>query len=169
MFDGSWPDFHLTGSSTNAIDRGTSSLPASLATLLAHFGVDDARQGTAFDIGRYERGWAIVVTPSSQAVSPGGVARYTLSLSPPDWSDTVYLTFTNPSPMLIMQLTPNAISLSEQAILTITDTHPAGAPLSPGLWYTVPITGDSGGQQVIASAGILIGGTRIYLPILLRR
>ncbi len=170
MFDGSWPDLRLTGSSTRAIDRGTSSLPASLATLLAHFGVDDARQGTAFDIGRYERGgagWAIVVTPASQMVSPSGVARYALSLSPSDWSDTVYLTFTNPSPMLIMQLTPNAISLSEQAILTITDTHPAGSPLSPGLWYTVPITGAGGGLQVIASAGILIGGTRIYLPILL--
>ncbi len=54
LFDGSWPDFRLTAQSTNAIDRGTSGLPASLTALLSHFGLDQSYQGAAFDIGRYE-------------------------------------------------------------------------------------------------------------------
>jgi hypothetical protein len=54
LYDGSWPDLHLTTASTNAIDRGASALPASLTALLNHFGLYDAPCGTAYDIGRYE-------------------------------------------------------------------------------------------------------------------
>jgi hypothetical protein len=54
LFDGSWPDLHLTAKSSRAIDRGTATLPASLTTLLSHFGLSDTPCGTAYDIGRYE-------------------------------------------------------------------------------------------------------------------
>jgi hypothetical protein len=54
LHDGSWPDFRLTPASTNAIDKGTTALPASLATLLNAFGVADPHCGPAHDIGRYE-------------------------------------------------------------------------------------------------------------------
>ena len=53
-FDNSWPDFHLTAASTNAIDRGTVVLPATLSALLSEFGMADARYGAAFDMGRFE-------------------------------------------------------------------------------------------------------------------
>ncbi len=52
--DGSWPDFHLTSDSLNAIDLGTDDLPGSLVQLLAQFGVADKWDGPALDIGRYE-------------------------------------------------------------------------------------------------------------------
>jgi hypothetical protein len=53
LFDGSWPNFRLTPSSTRAINRGDG-LPNSLTRLLKIFGVSDARWGAAYDIGRYE-------------------------------------------------------------------------------------------------------------------
>ncbi len=49
-----WPDFHLTNDSANAIDLGTADLPASLKQLLAMFGVNEVKAGSAYDIGRYE-------------------------------------------------------------------------------------------------------------------
>jgi hypothetical protein len=54
MYDNSWPDFHISAASGNAIDRGTENLPESLTTLLEKFSVQDQRNGPAFDIGRYE-------------------------------------------------------------------------------------------------------------------
>ena len=54
LHDGSWSDFHLTADSGNAIDRGTSGLPASLTDLFTLFGLDESYEGTAYDIGRYE-------------------------------------------------------------------------------------------------------------------
>ncbi len=53
-FDNSWPNFHLTSASTNAIDRGTAGIPTTLSGLLAEFGIADTRYGAAFDIGRFE-------------------------------------------------------------------------------------------------------------------
>lgn len=53
-FDRSWPDFHLTASSSNALDRGTVDLPESLTSLLREFEVSDARLDAAYDIGRFE-------------------------------------------------------------------------------------------------------------------
>ncbi|MBU1880081.1 MAG: right-handed parallel beta-helix repeat-containing protein, partial [Chloroflexi bacterium] len=54
LHDGSWPDFHLTPASANAIDLGATVLPPSLTTLLNTFAVADPRCGPAYDIGRYE-------------------------------------------------------------------------------------------------------------------
>jgi hypothetical protein len=51
--DGSWQDFRLTEASTAAIDTGTE-LPASLVALLAKFGLDDGRKGSALDRGAIE-------------------------------------------------------------------------------------------------------------------
>ncbi len=63
-FDNSWPDFHLTSASTNAIDRGTAGLPTSLSALLTAFSIADPQSGSAFDIGRYE---LISTTPAFNA------------------------------------------------------------------------------------------------------
>jgi hypothetical protein len=54
LHDGSWPNFDISKSSMNVVDRGTESLPDSLTNLLEKFGIQDQRNGTAFDIGRYE-------------------------------------------------------------------------------------------------------------------
>jgi hypothetical protein len=56
LYDGSWPDFHIGSGSSNVIDRGTESLPASLSSLLEEFGIQDRQTDSAYDIGRYELG-----------------------------------------------------------------------------------------------------------------
>ncbi len=51
--DDSRPDFRLAVGS-NAVDAGTTGLPASLTSLLDHFGVGETREGSAWDQGVYE-------------------------------------------------------------------------------------------------------------------
>ncbi len=163
IHDGSWPNFHLTGVSTNAIDKGTTALPASLTALLNEFEVEDYQVGAAYDIGRYEDGFILLAAPISQAISPNGTAYYTLRLFPADIPYTVTLSTDNPSPYLIFNLSPFVITGDQVAILTVTDTHPS--PQIPGLSYVLPITGRSGGFTNTASLGLMVGGTRIYLPV----
>jgi hypothetical protein len=161
LYDGSWPDFHLTSASANAIDRGTTALPDSLTTLLDTFGVDDPHWGTAFDVGRYEGGFAVLPTPSVQAVDPGGVAHYSLRLHPPDLPHTVTLTAASPSPSLTLVLSPTVVASDTVATLTVT-------ALLPGLSYTIPITGTGGGFTQTASVELRVSGVRVYLPLVLR-
>ncbi len=167
MFDGSWPDFRLTGSSTNAIDRGTATLPSSLSALLTQFGVNDFRSGAAFDIGRYENGFSVVAIPPSRVIHPGGVARYTIRLDPPDTSSTVTLTVANPSSYLTIHLQPTILTASTSATLTVTDTH-GGPTLIPGVWYTIPVTGSGDGLQHTQALYLLVGGSRQYLPLIFK-
>jgi hypothetical protein len=167
LHDGSWPDFHLTAFSANAIDRGTTALPASLAALLAKFGVDDAHWGAAYDIGRYEGGFALPVTPPAQAVNPGGVATYTLRLDPPDLPHAVTLTLSSPAPDLTVTPGSAALVPGGSVTLTVTNGH-TGATLLPGVWYSIPLTGAGGGFTQTASARLLVGGARVYLPVIYR-
>ena len=164
--DGSWPDFHLTPSSVNAIDRGTTQLPASLTALLDSFGVSDPHWGAAYDIGRYEAGFALMATPSARTIAPGGTARYALSLYPPDLPHTVTLSIASPSPSLLVTLNPLTLAVGDNATLTVTSAH--SGTLVPGLWYTIPITGTGGGFVRTANVGLLVGGARVYLPLVLR-
>jgi hypothetical protein len=165
LFDYSWPDFHLTAASTNAIDRGTTALPASLAALLTAFDVDDYTWGTAYDVGRYEAGFALVPTPAAQIIEAGGTACYTLSLYPPDLPHTVTLTLSSPPAGLSYTLSSNVITPG--AAITLTVSHD-GSPAGQDMWHTVPITGTGGGFVQTASVRLLVGGARVYLPLTLR-
>lgn len=167
LHDGSWPDFHLTASSVNAIDQGTTALPASLVALLAKFGVDDSHRGAAYDIGRYEGGFALQAAPSAQAVNPGGVATYTLRLDPPDLPHAVTLTVASPSPSLTATLDSTSLVPGGIVTLTLADRH-AGTTFLPGLWYAVPITGVGGGFTQTTNVRLLVGGARVYLPVMYR-
>jgi hypothetical protein len=51
-----------------------------------------------------------------------------------------------------------------QSTLAITNTY-AGPTLMPGVWHTVPITATGGGVTQTTSAGLLVGGARVYLPL----
>lgn len=167
MFDGSWPDLRLTGSSTHAIDRGTAALPSSLNTLLTQFGVDDFRSGAAFDIGRYENGFVVIATPSSRAIQPGHVARYTLQLDPPDTPYVVTLGATSPSPYLALSLQPATLTAGASATLIVTDTH-SGPTLVPGIWYAIPVVGSGDGLQYTRTVYLLVGGSRQYFPLIFK-
>jgi hypothetical protein len=167
LHDGSWPDLHLTAVSVNAIDRGTTALPTSLVALLTKFGVDDWHSGTAYDIGRYEGGFALQAVPSAQAVNPGGTATYALHLDPPDLPHAVTLTVASPLPSLTVTLSSTSLAPGGSVTLTLTDSH-TGTTLLPGLWYTTPITGIGGGFTQTASVHLLVGGASIYLPVVFK-
>jgi hypothetical protein len=86
LYDGSWPDLHLTSASTNAIDKGVTTLPASLTALLNEFGVSESMVGASFDIGRYEADFAVPPTvtntpPTTSTNTPTKTPTYTATSS----------------------------------------------------------------------------------------
>jgi hypothetical protein len=169
LHDGSWPDFRLTASSTNAIDRGTAALPASLAALLDAFDVDGSHWGHAFDIGafEYELGFGLSADLSFRAMDPGGTVTYVIEVAPVGgFADAVTLVVASSSPSLVLSLAPTIIHPPGSAILTVADTH-VGAPL-PGVWHTVSITGTGGGFAQSMSVKVLVGGSRAYFPLVAR-
>lgn len=167
LHDGSWPDFHPTSASDRLMDQGTVVLPDSLATLLDAFAVEDLHWGDAYDIGRYEAGFGLLAEPPSRGIEPGGMAQYALRLYPPDLPFDVTLLAATPSPSLTLSLDPAVIGGEAIATLTLTDSHSESTLLS-GMRYTVPITGTGGGFVQSTFVGLLVGGTRIYLPTISR-
>ncbi len=118
------------------------------------------------DAGAYEYS-ILKVAPTSRVIDPGGVATYTVSVRAVSGSTaTVSLTASSLSPSLTLQLTPTQVIPPGYATLTVTDSHP-GMTLLPGLWHNVPITGTNGLTQTII-ARLLVGGARVYLPLVLR-
>jgi hypothetical protein len=165
LHDGSWPDFHLTDASVNAIDQGTTSLPSSLAALLETFDVQDYTWGDAIDIGRYEAGFTVRPDPTARAIDVGGTARYALRLHPPNLPHTVTLTL-SPSPAgLSHALNDDVISPGE--VVTLTVTHD-GSVAGRDAWHTLAITGMGGGFVRGVSVDLLVGGARVYLPAVFR-
>jgi hypothetical protein len=164
--DGSWPDFHLTASSTNAIDRGSAALPASLVALLDAFDMEDPRWGRAFDIGasEYECGFGLSADLSFRGMDPGGTVTYAIEVVPVGgFTGAVTLVAASSSPDLVLNLAPTIIHPPGSAILTVTDAH-AGDPL-PGVWRTVSITGTGGGFAQSTSVKVLVGGSRTIFPL----
>ena len=164
LFDGSWPNFHLAGNNANVVDRGTITLPASLSSLLDTYRVADYHLGTSYDIGRYEAGFVIFAEPSSQAMDPGGTVLYNLSLFPPDTPNIVNLSMDNPSPKLELSLSSGSITGGQIVTLTVSETKKE--ILSIGEWYSIPVTGVEGDYASGVNLGLLIGGTRTYLPVI---
>jgi hypothetical protein len=126
--------------------------------------------GPTHDAGAYEYqeyGFDLAASPSVHVVAPGEIATTTLSIQPTGgFTATVALTATSLSPDLVLGLNPTAVDPPGQAWLTITDTHTG--PLLPGVWYTIPITATGGGVTQTTDVQLLVGGTRTYLPIVLR-
>ena len=82
------------------------------------------------------------------------------------FSDTVYLDASDSFPDLDVDITPDSVTPPGQVTLTITDSH-LGPTLLPGQWYNVPITATNGVTKT-TSVGLLVGGVRLYLPMVLR-
>lgn len=163
LTDGSWPDFHLTPASDRAIDAGDA-LPASLVALLDLFAVDDPLWGTAYDIGRYEGSLMVSTTPPAQRIEPGGTAVYVLSVkSVSDFASPVTIAAGVPDLRFDLILDPSSISSSADVILTVDDRGSAS-----GLWYSLPITLTGDGFTWTERVDLLVGGSQIYLPLLVR-
>jgi hypothetical protein len=157
------PGFANAASGDYALDAGSDLINAGVVIP----GINDDFIGTAPDVGAFEYegySFTLSVTPSAQAIPPGGVATYTLQVEAVGaFTPTVTLSVASSSPDLTVSLTPGSVVPPGQATLTITDTH-AGSTLVPGLWYTVIVTGSGGGLTQPVPVGLLVGGTRVYLP-----
>ena len=158
LFDASWPDFHLTAASAQAIDRGTASLPESLLNLLDLFGVTDYHWGAAYDIGRYEAGFALMSEPSGRAMEPGGTVTYTIGLFPPDLDFDVDLSVVSAHPDLVLALSPGPLTGAGAATLTVTDIESGSGSVN------MEIQGTGGGFASTVELVLVVGGERLYLP-----
>jgi hypothetical protein len=134
-------------------------------------GINEGYVGAAPDVGAFEYqgyGFTLDTMPSARAIMPGGVATYTIGVQPVGgFSSTVTLIAASPSPSLTLQLAATSLSPSAHTVLTVADGH-SGTSLLPGLWYTMPITATDGGITQSTSVGLLVGGARLWLPVMLK-
>lgn len=109
--------------------------------------------------------FTLAAQPPSRAINPGGVVSYQLVLAKSAaFTGAVTVTTSSPSPSLTLKLSQAIVTLPVTITLTVTDTH---ALQSPAQWYTLPITATGGSVTRSASVGLLMNGTRTYLPIVL--
>jgi parallel beta-helix repeat protein len=161
------PGFVDAGNADYALDSSSSLIDAGLLIP----GVNDDFSGSAPDVGAFEYADpepTLVISPPARAIAPGAVTSYTVSLHPAAGALVpVSLTCVSPSPSLTVHLHPSQISTSLGFThLSVTDTH--ASSLLPGLWYTIPITSTASGVTHRTSAGLLVGGARLYLPLVVR-
>jgi len=112
-------------------------------------------------------GFGVQMTPSGQAINPGNTTIFTVSVSYNGaFSQPVAITATV-NPALPLQLHPTGVVTDGNAVITLTDTHPGGS-LLPGVWHTLWLTATGGGLIQTLQSWLLVGGSRVYLPLLLK-
>ncbi len=120
--------------------------------------------------GNAPDGFSLGVTPATQAINPGGVATYTIQVQASgNFSSPLTLTIQLPS-ALTYTVSPTTLTFPYgQAALVVTDLH-TGTALLPGEWYTLAVTATSGSLTHThrASANLLVGGARVYLPLVMK-
>jgi hypothetical protein len=153
---------------TMALRAGSPAIDAGAAGCLPTDQRGVARQGPC-DIGAYEYvPNQLTITPGTQAILAGEVATYQVAVQTDgSLSDPLALSAANPSPDLLLSFTPATVLPGQAATLTVTDTHP-GLDLLPGLWHTIPVTATGSGVTLTAQARLLVGGTRVYSPVVVR-
>ena len=110
----------------------------------------------------------VPLTPSSQVIMPGQSATYHLLLTDASLpGTTVTLSAVSPSPDLVVQVTPTTLQVPGQITVTLVDLHAVGT-LAAGLWHSVPLTATGSGFSQATTMGLLVGGQRVYLPIILK-
>jgi hypothetical protein len=103
---------------------------------------------------------------TGKTIDPGDSASYSL-----DVGGTVQGAVTlaagqpvGPAPLPAVVLAPASVTATGQATLTLTDQHAPGS-LVPGAAYRVTVTATSGGDTRALTLYLLVGGTKIYLPL----
>jgi hypothetical protein len=127
--------------------------------------------GAVADLGAFEvqdeAVFRLTVEPAFQAISPGESAVYTVQLSAPaGFLGEVELRASSSPSGLQLSLAPERISAGESASLVIQDTHPGG--LTAGILYIIEINGNYQGEVDSLEVRLLVGGKRLFLPVLSR-
>jgi hypothetical protein len=122
--------------------------------------------GVLADIGADELSF-LEITPLGRVIPSGGQTTFTLSVTaPPGFSDAVNLSAPSPSADLLVTLAPAAVTPPGQSVLPARDLHPGPLP-SPTL-HTTPVTGTGTGFNQSVLVTVLVGGSLVYLPLVLR-
>lgn len=109
-----------------------------------------------------------MVNPNSgQAALPNSFALSVTAQPLGGTAGVVAFATSSPSAALIVSLYPAAATLPAQATLVLTDTH-TGTVLLPGAWYNVPVTATTGLYTQVVNVGLLVGGSRVHLPLIRR-
>ena len=79
------------------------------------------------------------------------------------FSDNVAISVVPTYPNLNISLVPENLLPPGQALLTITSIHTDPSP--SGAWYKIRVIGTAGELIEEISVTLLVGGTRMYLPV----
>ena len=116
--------------------------------------------------GQAIQDFALQANPTSRAIDPGGSATYQLAFTPSaGFAHSVTATASSPSPSLTLQLSSISFTLPRTITLTVIDSHPIGALAA---WYSIPITATGGSVTRTVTVGVLVGGVRLYFPLILK-
>jgi hypothetical protein len=115
------------------------------------------------DSGQVLSDFSLSAMPPARAIDPGGSTSYQLSTAMHGyWTGPVTLTASSPSPSVVIGLSGSIVNVPGSITLIVTDTHPSG---SPAIWFSIPITATGNGVTHAVKAGLLVGGARVYLPV----
>jgi hypothetical protein len=113
------------------------------------------------------QGFSLNAAPAFRSIQPGGSTTYLLNVTVAgSFTSTVSLTSGTP-PNLQVSLSPGSLTPPGQVTLTLTDTHVI-SPLIPGVWHNLLVTATGGGFTHTTTVSLLVGGTRNYLPLILK-
>jgi hypothetical protein len=159
--DGPSGDLHLTFSASAALDQ-----VAALPEVTGDIDGDRRPAGLLADAGADELG-LLEVIPAGRQILVGGTADFAVTVkSLPGYAGSIALTASSPSPALKIDLQPPVIIPPGQGTLRVTDT--LTGPALPGRYYEIPLTAIVPGFSQTVSVSLLVGGTALHLPIVLR-
>jgi hypothetical protein len=152
---------------TMALSEGSPAINAGANGCPATDQRGEMREGQC-DIGAYEyKVSRLEASPGSQSIMPGESAMYQIQLlSSAPINDPLTLSATNNYADLDMTLSPSQILPGQTAVLTLTDTR--SGSLNPGVWHTIPIEATNGDLSFNVEVTLLVGGERVYLPMITR-
>ncbi len=139
-------DQYVSGSDFEAVDESSLMVDPNSGQAIDHF--------------------VVSAQPGSNAIPIGSSAANQLIIEKSlTFSGAVNLSAVSPSPSLMLSF-PTLATPPITVTLRVTDTHPPGFPAT---WYTIPITATGSGVTRTLSVGLLVGGVRVYLPIVLKQ
>ncbi len=116
------------------------------------------------DSGQVVHDFTLQASPSARSIDPGGSTSFQLQTAVHGyWANALTVMASSPSPSVTIGLSGSIVAVPGSITLIVTDTHPIG---SPAIWYTIPITATGSSVTHYASVSVLVGGRKVYLPLL---
>ncbi|MBI5582871.1 MAG: hypothetical protein HY892_03515 [Deltaproteobacteria bacterium] len=154
-------DLHLAATASAALDQ-----VAAPPEVTDDFDGDRRPAGLQTDVGADEFRFLEVI-PLRRQIPSGGTAIFQIAVTTlPGYGGSISLQASSPSTDLLLDLQPNSVTPPGQAALTVTDLFPG--PALSGRLYQIPVTALVSGFSQTVPASLLIGGTVLHLPVVLR-